>query len=152
MHIYFFPRTLLKNSVSKKLAAYVTQSLGWWRMISALKIWKVVDIICLILKKKLNGYYLIYTVPGVDRSGVICIKYPGDKLASLTFSNQTHFGFNRMTIRGTKGLIMVSDVLNAYRNMSCIYINHTRQIVLENRVLPPKKSKKWDKIGPQCVF
>ncbi|KAK3727698.1 hypothetical protein RRG08_032655 [Elysia crispata] len=46
---------------------------------------------------------------GVDRSGVICIKYPGDKLASLTFSNQTHFGFNRMTIRGTKGLIMIPD-------------------------------------------
>ncbi|RUS75603.1 hypothetical protein EGW08_016629 [Elysia chlorotica] len=46
---------------------------------------------------------------GVDQTGVVCIKYPGGKLASLTFSNQTHFGLNRMTIRGTKGLIMIPD-------------------------------------------
>lgn len=46
---------------------------------------------------------------GVDKSGAMCIKYAGDKLASLTFSNQTHFGLNRMTIRGTKGNIMIPD-------------------------------------------
>jgi dihydrodiol dehydrogenase / D-xylose 1-dehydrogenase (NADP) len=49
------------------------------------------------------------TDSGVDKTAVIILKYPGNKFASLKYSIETAAGANSLTIRGTKGNIVIPD-------------------------------------------
>ncbi|BFZ05317.1 hypothetical protein BsWGS_08356 [Bradybaena similaris] len=47
---------------------------------------------------------------GVDKTGTVILRYPGDKFASLTYSTEGAGGANSFAIRGKKGNVVIPDL------------------------------------------